>query len=260
MKAILFDLDGVLYVGDRLIEGAIETLLWCHDRKITHLFVTNTTSKSRAAIVAKLSALGISTTAESILTPPVATVQWLREQQLNRLGLFVSENTRQEFEGFSLVETEYDEVDAVIIGDMGEGWDFSTLNRAFRLLMHPQHPHLVALGLTRYWRAQDGLRLDAGAYVAALEYATGIKAEVLGKPAEKFYQAALHKLGVNTDEAVMIGDDIKGDIGGAQQAGIRGIMVRSGKFREADLQSGITPYAIINSIADLPAWWESNAN
>ena len=260
MKAILFDLDGVLYVGDQIIEGAVETLRWCNARAIPHLFVTNTTSKPRSAIVAKLKALGISIKEDRILTPPVAAGQWLHENQLSKLGLFVSDITRREFDSFTLVDQENEAVDAVVVGDMGEDWSFLTLNRAFRFLMHSPQPRLIALGLTRYWRAQDGLRLDAGAYVAALQYASGSEPVVLGKPAEAFYQSALYKLNVTSDDIIMIGDDIRGDIGGAQDTGIRGVLVRTGKFRESDLESGIAPYAILNSVADLPSWWEKNTH
>lgn len=260
MKAILFDLDGVLYIGDQPVPGAAQAVDWCRKNAIPHLFVTNTTSKPRAAIVDKLSAFGITVSEQEILTPPVATVQWLQENQLRRIGVFVSEITAREFKDFTFIADDEQAVDAVIVGDMGEGWDFATLNRAFRQLMQGQSPYLVALGMTRYWRAEDGLRLDAGAYVSALQYATGREPVVLGKPAPAFYHAALHRLSVQPEEAVMIGDDIKGDIDGAQRAGMQGVLVRSGKFRESDLNQGIQPSAIINSVAELPAWWESNAD
>ncbi|WP_455222234.1 TIGR01458 family HAD-type hydrolase [Kaarinaea lacus] len=259
MKAILFDLDGVLYVGDQPIDGAAQTVDWCRKATIPYLFVTNTTSKPRAAIAAKLTAMGIFVAEQEILTPPVAAMQWLHENQLQRLSLFVSEITKHEFSSFTLIEDERQDVDAVIVGDMGEAWDFATLNRAFRFLMQPQSPPLLALGMTRYWRAEDGLRLDAGAYVSALQYAAGTAPVVLGKPASAFYHAALNQLGVEPGEAVMLGDDIKGDIDGAQHAGMKGILVRTGKFQESDLNQGIQPSAVINSIAELPMWLESNA-
>ncbi|MCI0506112.1 MAG: TIGR01458 family HAD-type hydrolase [Gammaproteobacteria bacterium] len=258
MKAILFDLDGVLYVGSQPITGAAQTVKWCIANGIPHMFITNTTSKPRVTIAAKLAAIGIDVTEDRILTPPVMAVQWLRENHLDRLGLFVSDITRQEFSAFTHVETEDAKVDAVVVGDMGTGWDFATLNRAFRMLMQQPSPYLAALGLTRYWRAEDGLRLDAGAYVAALQYASGAEPVVMGKPSRAFYQTALHQLGVSPEQAIMVGDDIKSDIDGAQQAGLKGVMVRTGKFHESDLNKGIKPAAIIKSVADLPAWWEGN--
>ena len=144
-----------------------------------------------------------------------------------------------------------------LLGDLGEGWDFPTLNRAFRLLMQSPPPALIALGMTRYWRAPDGLRLDVGAFVSALEFASGVTPVVLGKPAAAFYETALGLLGCRAGEAVMIGDDIRGDIGGALAAGLDAVLVRTGKFRPADLEGGIHPTAVLDSVAGLPAWWVS---
>jgi ribonucleotide monophosphatase NagD (HAD superfamily) len=113
--------------------------------------------------------------------------------------------------------------------------------------------------MTRYWRAGDGLQLDAGPFVKALEYASGQAPVVTGKPAPDFYRAAIDLLGVDTDSTVyMIGDDIVGDIEAAQQVGLHGLLVRTGKFRETDLGSAITPDAILNSVADLPGWWSEH--
>jgi len=144
----------------------------------------------------------------------------------------------------------------VVIGDLGEGWDFRTLNRAFRLLHSNPEASLIALGTTRFWQAPEGLRLDAGPFVAALEYATGRKPVVCGKPAEPFFQAAAAKLGFAPSEILMIGDDIDIDVGGAQRAGLRGALVRTGKFRPGDLNHAVKPDAVLDSIANLPDWWD----
>jgi HAD superfamily hydrolase (TIGR01458 family) len=141
-----------------------------------------------------------------------------------------------------------------VIGDYAERWTFASLNRAFRCLMADPPPALVALGMTRYWQAEDGLRLDTGPFVAALEYATGRQAIVLGKPAKPFFDSALEQLGVSAAAACMIGDDIRGDIGGAQAAGIRAILVQTGKFRPADLDGDIEPAAVLPSFAGLRGW------
>ena len=257
MSAILFDLDGVLYQGDTVIGGAAKAVAWFVNNNIPHLFLTNTTSKPRSALVEKLSGFGITTTSEQFLTPPLAAVQLLKSQQRHRLALFIPKVTHDEFSAFEIIESGDEPVDAVIIGDLAEGWDFSKLNGAFRLLMNNPDAILLALGMTRYWRAHDGLQLDVGPFVKALEYASGRTPVVTGKPAPGFYQAAVELLGV--DSAVyMIGDDIVGDIEAAQQVGLHGLLVRTGKFRESDLDSAITPDAIINSVADLPDWWSKH--
>ncbi|MCG6860322.1 MAG: TIGR01458 family HAD-type hydrolase [Chromatiaceae bacterium] len=259
MKAILFDLDGVFYQGDASIPGAAQTLAWVRKQRIPHLFLTNTTSRPRAAVAGKLERMGIRVAEDEILTPPVAALAWLRERGVRDLGLFVPEATGAELAGIPLLPADRETgAGAVILGDLGSGWDFATLNRAFRLLMDEPHPYLIALGMTRYWRAADGLRLDCAPFVVALSHATGIEPVVLGKPAVPFFEAALRAVGVAAGETLMIGDDIRGDVGGAQQAGIRALLVRTGKFQPADLRGDIRPDGVLDSIADLPQWWTAH--
>jgi ribonucleotide monophosphatase NagD (HAD superfamily) len=93
-------------------------------------------------------------------------------------------------------------------------------------------------------------------FVAALEHATDRKALVFGKPAGAFFRAAAEKLRVPAGQIVMIGDDIQTDVAGAQQAGLKGVLVKTGKFRPSDLEGQVKPDAVLGSIADLPAWWE----
>lgn len=254
MSALLLDMDGVLYQGEKALPGAREAVAWLKRERIPHLFLTNTTSRPRSALVAKLAGMGIEVSEEAILTPPVAARSWLKANTHGPVALFVAEGTMVEFEGLEIGGG--DEAAAVVVGDLGEAWTFDTYNRIFRLLMQEPRPALIALGLTRYWRGESGLRLDVGPFIKGLEYAAGCEAVVTGKPATPFFNAALALLGVNAGQAFMIGDDIKGDIDAAQQAGIRGLLVRSGKFRSADLDLGIHPHAILDSIADLPRWWE----
>src|SRR5262249_50087154 len=114
---------------------------------------------------------------------------------------------------------------------------------------------LIALGMTRYWLASDGVSLDVAPFVAALEHATGRKAEGFGKPAAAFFRAAAGILGVRPEEILMMGDDVNADIGGAQAAGLKGALVRTGKYRPSDLDGAVLPHAVLDSIADLPEWW-----
>jgi HAD superfamily hydrolase (TIGR01458 family) len=147
---------------------------------------------------------------------------------------------------------------SVVIGDIGEQWDFATLNRAFRLLMADPRPILIALGMSRYAQGDSGLVLDVAPFIKALEHAAGCKAVVMGKPAKSFFEAALRQLGTAAADTVMVGDDIRGDVAGAQAAGLAGILVRTGKFRPADLDGAVRPDAVLDSVADLPRWWENH--
>ncbi|MCG2634539.1 MAG: TIGR01458 family HAD-type hydrolase [Gammaproteobacteria bacterium] len=256
MKALLIDLDGVLYEGERVVEGAATTVNWLRSEKIPFLFVTNTTSRPRSALVTKLSAFGIEIGENEIFTPPMAARAWLLSSGAAPVALFVPEETRADFADVPLWdESSNINAGAVILGDLSDAWDFDRLNQAFRLLMAESSTTLVALGLTRYWKTTDGLQLDVGPFVKALEYASGRTAVVMGKPSPDFFGAALHELGCPADQVGMVGDDIIGDIGGAQRAGIRGIQVRTGKFRADDLKGAVKPDAILASIAALPAWW-----
>ncbi len=255
---VLIDLDGVLYEGERPVPGAAEVVGWLAGRGIPHLFLTNTTSRPRAALVEKLARFGVRVAEPAILTPPVAADRWLVEHAPGPAALFVPAATAGELRAVPHLAGEAESGAAsVVVGDLGEGWSFPVLNRAFRLLMAEPRPALVALGMTRYWRAADGLRLDVAPFVKALEHATGCEATVLGKPAPAFYRTALALLGCEPGATAMIGDDVVGDVQGAQQLGLHGLLVRTGKFRPTDLEGDIRPDAVLDSLAGLPAWWES---
>ena len=259
MRGVLLDLDGVLYEGDEPVPGAAGVVDWLVREGIPFRYLTNTTSRPRRAVVDKLAGQGVAATAAQVLTPAVAAVAWLRRHDVEHPALFVPEATGTEFEALDpLPQDAVDGAGAVVVGDLGRGWDFETLNRAFRLLMGEARPPLIALGLTRYWRADDGLRLDAGPYVRALEHAAGRTAVVLGKPDPAFYGTAVADLDLPPAQVVMVGDDIRSDVEGAQRAGLAGVLVRTGKFSPTDLAGDVSPDAVLDSVADLPRWWREH--
>ena len=256
MRGVLLDLDGVLYEGDEPVPGAAGVVDWLVRESIPYRYLTNTTSRPRRAVVDRLAGMGVAATAGQVLTPAVAAVAWLRRHGVAHPALFVPEPTAAEFEALDpLPQAAVDGAGAVVVGDLGRGWDFETLNRAFRLLMGDARPPLIALGLTRYWRAEDGLRLDAGPYVRALEHAAGRTAVVLGKPDPAFYGTAVADLDLAPAQVVMVGDDIRSDVEGAQRAGLAGVLVRTGKCSLTDLAGDVSPDAVLDSVADLPRWW-----
>ena len=249
---LLFDMDGVLYNAGRLIPGAVEAIEWVRQQGIPHLFVTNTTSRSRAALVEKLAGFRIPATEPEILTPAVAAAEWLRAHGRGDVAVFVRAAALPEFAGLPCLPDGAERgASYVVIGDLGEEWDFRTLNRAFRLLHHNRDAQLIALGMTRFWMAADGISLDVAPFVAALEHATGRKPVVFGKPAAAFFQAACERLGLAAERVLMVGDDVHADVGGAMAAGLKGALVKTGKFRPTDLEGSVRPDFVWESVAEV---------
>jgi HAD superfamily hydrolase (TIGR01458 family) len=251
---VLLDIDGVLYVGDEPIAGAVDALEEIRELSAGVRLVTNTTSKSRGQILDHLRELGFEVAKEEVLTPASMAVRYCREKGYRSVELLVGEALREDLSELSEPSPE-GPVDAVVLGDLGERFTAETLNDAFRLLM--DGAQLVALQHNRYWQRADGLALDVGAYCAALEYATGREAVVVGKPAPEFFAAALADLDAQPQAAVMVGDDVEADIGGAIDAGLRGVLVRTGKYRKDTLEgSEVTPTHVVDSIAKIPSLFE----
>lgn len=248
---ILLDIDGVLYVGDEPIEGAHEALSELRELGGGLRLVTNTTSRSRREVLEHLLELGFQAALEEVLTPAAMAVRHCRKSGHESVALLVGEALREDLAALDGSPAD-DRADAVILGDLGDGFTAEVLNHAFRLLM--DGAELVALQHNRYWRRADGLALDVGAYAAALEYATGREAVVVGKPARAFFDAALADMGL--ERAVMVGDDVEADVGGAMAAGLPGVLVRTGKYRRDALPAGVTPTAVADSIKDVPALLE----
>ncbi|MGK2877594.1 MAG: TIGR01458 family HAD-type hydrolase [Solirubrobacterales bacterium] len=249
--AILLDIDGVLHVGDQPIPGAVEALDALREMASGLRLVTNTTSRSRAEVAARLHSIGIEASVEEMLTPAAMAVQYCKSHNFEKARLFVSDSLREDLG--SLSEATGDETpEVVVLGDIADRFNAETMNEIFHLLM--DGAQLMALQHNRYWQHGDGLMLDVGAWAAALEYATGRTAITVGKPSNEFFNAALASLGVDANSAVMVGDDIEADVNGAQTCGIQGILVRTGKYRDGVAsERGFGPAAIIDSIADLPA-------
>jgi HAD superfamily hydrolase (TIGR01458 family) len=251
VRGVLLDLDGVLHISMQPIPGAAEVLSWLEKQGYPTGFVTNTTTLARATLVQRLQAIGLPVAEQQLVTAPVATANYIRQHYPGkRCWVLTKGNTRADFDGIELVESQ---ADIVVIGGAEELLTYEAMNAAFRMLM--DGAVLLAMHRNLYWRASDGLMLDSGPYVHALELATGKQATVLGKPDRAFFEQALQTIGVAADEAVTVGDDIENDVGGAQRAGMRGILVCTGKHSaDSPLLERVQPDAILPSIVDLPEW------
>jgi HAD superfamily hydrolase (TIGR01458 family) len=248
---LLLDIDGVLYVENEPIAGAVAAVERLRAAGMQLRFATNTTSAPRARILAKLHELGFQLDAHELITPASLAVRHCELRGHREVALLLAEAVREDFAQLTAAACE-ERADAVILGDLGAAWGYDRLNGAFRAIM--AGAELIALQKNRFWMRGDGLALDAGAFVAALEYASGREAIVVGKPAPAFFAEILAACAVPATEAAMVGDDVEADVGGAQRAGLFGILVQTGKYRaELVRASGVEPSATVASIADVPA-------
>ncbi|MDJ0705365.1 MAG: TIGR01458 family HAD-type hydrolase [Leptolyngbyaceae cyanobacterium MO_188.B28] len=247
IKGLLLDINGVLYVGNRLLPGAADVIKALRDRDMPFRVVTNNTTESLVTLHKNLTMMGLAIKQHEIISAPYAAVLHLRKIGQPKCFLLLNDEVLPDFEEFPISETD---ADVVVVGDMGEGWNYRVLNRAFHLVM--RGAELIALHKGRYWQWEAGLQLDIGAFVTGLEYSTEQTATLIGKPSPSFFKLALDDLGLTAGEVAMVGDDIEADIGGAQSVGLKGILVKTGKYRDAlTAKSGVTPDLTLNSISEL---------
>lgn len=247
IRGVLIDLSGVLYVGRDPVPGAAEALQRLRGSGLPVRFLTNTTRQTRRSLLGQLTELGFAMDERELFTAPVAALKQVQDRGL-RPHLLVHPDLLAEFHGVATRDP-----DAVVLGDAGDRFTYAALNRAFRLLM--DGAPLIAMGRNRYFKEPDGLSLDLGPFVAALECASGVAAEITGKPAPAFFETALDDMGVDPEDAVMIGDDLPNDIGGAQALGLRAVLVRTGKYRPQDEQDpGIKPDHVADQFVAAVDW------
>jgi HAD superfamily hydrolase (TIGR01458 family) len=254
MTAILLDIDGVLHVSGEAIPGAAEAVQALRGEGHRLRFVTNNTTRARAQLADELRAIGVELEEEELATTPLAAGKLL--EGLRVLPLTMAAIREDLARHVTLVE---DGAEVVLVGgadetdETREVFAYEKLNRAFAELR--DGARLVCLHKNRWWQTSKGPLLDAGAFVAGLEYAAGVRADVVGKPTAAYFESALDELEAAPGDAVMVGDDVEADIGGAKRLGMRGVLVRTGKFRPATLrEADPQPDAVLDSIADLPGY------
>lgn len=249
IEGLLLDIDGVLAISWEPIEGAADALARLRREGIPFRLVTNTTTLTRRNLAATLTGAGIPVESEEIITAAVGTAAYLRAHHPGARCLLISDgDAREDLEGVELVTAD---ADVVVLGGAGDDFTYATINHAFRLLM--DGAAFVAMHKNLFWRTAEGFQLDGGAYVDALEAAADVEAVVCGKPTKAFFDSALELVGTPRERTAMVGDDIVNDVLGAQDAGLTGVLVRTGKFREEDLErTDGSPDLVVGSIADVP--------
>ena len=259
MAAILLDIDGVLHVSGEPVAGGGDAVRALRADGHRLRFVTNNTTRARDQLAGELRGLGVELDDAELTTTPVVAAQLLAGKRVLALTMAAAKEDLA-----ARVELVNRDAEVVLVGgadeseESGRVFSYANLNRAFGEL--DRGARLVCLHRNRWWQTSRGPFLDAGAFVAGLEYASGVEAQVIGKPTRAYFDAALAELGATPDAAVMVGDDIESDIGGAKGAGMRAVLVRTGKFRPEMLAAAeVQPDGVVESIVEVPAFLRESA-
>jgi HAD superfamily hydrolase (TIGR01458 family) len=249
VRGFLIDLDGTVMEAQTLVPGVPQALALLRERNVPYRLVTNTTSKPRSAILRQMRRLGLDLRPEVIITAPSIAREYLLQHDLTRCYPLLKDSLREDLQDIEFVDRS---PQAVLVGDLGDELSYEALNRGFRFLLDEQVA-FITLARNRYFRGSDGLCLDVGATVAALEYAAARTAVLIGKPAREFFLIACQSMGVAPEDTIVIGDDLEADVGGALAAGCAGVLVRTGKFRPEQLENPVVrPDRVLDSLARLP--------
>ena len=228
LKAVLLDLSGVLYQGNSALPGAVPAVQALREAGLPLRFVTNTSRRSQRQLLDDLARRGFQVHENELFSAPRAAGQWLRQRQL-RPWCLIHPDLEPDF-----ADLDQHNPNAVLVGDAAQRFDYHRLDQAFRLL--EQGAPLVATGINRHFQLDDGLHLDAGPFVRALEYAADCRATVTGKPSPSFFAEVMASLDCPPGDALMVGDDALNDVQGALDAGLQGALVSTGKYRRGDEQ------------------------
>jgi HAD superfamily hydrolase (TIGR01458 family) len=257
MAAILLDVDGVLHVSGEPIPGAAEAVRRLRADGHRLRFVTNTTVRSRQQLAEDMRGFGIELEDDEVQTTADAAVRALHGKRVLALVMHAIVG---DLDGIDLVG---EGADAVLLGGADETPEtnlvFSYMNLARAFAELELGASLYCLHRNRWWQTARGPLLDAGAFVAGLEYAADVEAIVIGKPSVSYFTAALEALDADPELTWMVGDDLESDIAGAQAMNMHTVLVRTGKFRpDAVEASRVRPDGIVSSIGQLPDWLEEH--
>tara|TARA_B100001250_G_C19679110_1_gene735026 strand:- start:10 stop:789 length:780 start_codon:yes stop_codon:yes gene_type:complete len=248
VKGLLIDLEGVLYSDNNLTPGSIEVIKELKKNSLKLRFLTNTTTAPRKIIFNKLYDFGFDIEEKEIFTPIIATKNYLRENRVKRIALITNIEIIEEFNDYEITQKN---PEAVIMGDIYKNFKWDILDRIFKLV-YLQNAALIALHQNKYSMRDGEVSLDLGPFVKAIEYSSGKKSILMGKPEKNFFDLAVKDLNINNENILMIGDDISSDIEGSINANLKAIQVKTGKFQEKDLKYPTQPNYRLHSITELP--------
>ncbi|XP_075145270.1 haloacid dehalogenase-like hydrolase domain-containing protein 2 [Haematobia irritans] len=248
IKAALIDLSGTLHVEDQPTPDAVNALKRLRESGILIKFVTNTTKESRQTLLNRLRDIGFKLEKEEIHSSLSAAVEYVKREKLNPFYL-VSKDARTDFPE----NDDQKPLDAVAVGLAPEEFHYENLNKAFNILLSNKNHRLIAIHEGKYYKRKDGLALGPGCFVKGLEYSTGTKSILIGKPNEYFFKSALIGNDIAVEDCVMIGDDTKDDIMGAMNVGLKGIQVKTGKYLP-DVVAEPPPTVMVENFSEAVNW------
>lgn len=270
VRALVLDADGVLVMRGSALPGAVEALARLDERGVPYRVATNNSAVHRETLAARFSRLGLPIPPERIVTALSATVEDVHRMYPGRVVFVLThpDGLREFGDHPLLAPADADAADArvvaVIFGDAAHDLSFENVDRAFRLVR--RGAELIAMHRNGWWYTADGETIDTGAFVAAVEYATGVRARVTGKPGPLMFRTAYRALAADVaatggpplrrDEVAMVGDHALQDIAGARRVGLRGILVLSGltsPHEVAGLRGAAVPDAVADTVGDVVA-------
>jgi HAD superfamily hydrolase (TIGR01458 family) len=255
IEGVLLDVDGTVLDGSTAFAGVTDAIAWIRARGLALLFATNTSRKPRAEVAGALRRAGVEARDDEILSASFAAAVRLQNDGVRRVHPLLAPGALADFSAFELA---HEGAQAVVVGDMGRLFTFDVLNLAFHDLR--AGARLVACQKNRFWMSEEGVRMDAGGFVAALEYAAGVTALVVGKPAPEFFHAAAHLAGVPAERLAIVGDSLDSDVAGGLAAGLTTVLVRTGLYDERRLRETPVPgrpHHVIDSVRELPGLLET---
>jgi HAD superfamily hydrolase (TIGR01458 family) len=245
-KGVMFDINGVLEFQGTVYPGAIELLDLLRQKEIIIRILTNSTLKSRQDCAAKLNELGFSVKVEEVITASYATAQYLKTLNPRSCWVMLKGKGLEEFKDFHHDDKrpEY-----IVLGDYREGFNFQNMNKVLQLLL--EGSQLIVMIPEKVDHSMGQVELTVGAYGKMLEDAANVKATYIGKPNTYIYDMSLQTMGLQKKEVLMVGDRVSTDIVGAQMAGIKSVLVKTGEFLTSDLKGDVQPDYVVNSVKEL---------
>lgn len=242
-KALFLDLDGVLFVGNDPLPGAARALHQARKAGLLLRFLTNTATQSRQQLLDKLGSMGFDIAGDELFTAPIAAKHYILEHNLRPYCL-IHKNIRCDMTGI-----DENDPNCVLLGDARDDLNYQTLNHAFQLCINGAQ--LIGIGMNRYFKSEQGLMLDAGPFIRAIEWAAGNEALIMGKPGKDFFRQVVASTPFTAEQCLMVGDDVIGDVEGAVHAGLMGCLVRTGKFRPGDENHLPVDAGVVDSLCSL---------